>query len=231
MTERILAKQRERHTMAGMLGKLGSERIIAKHRNANRLLSPVKIVNPYAGLLTFSSKSLRARRDHTKYLNLILAVTCLFQHQRKRKTVEHEGGPIEFITVTLPDIEKANEIACEVLGRSLDELSPPSRRLLGLIREMVTKECRQRGMDAEHFHFTRRDIRHFSGWSDFQVKTHVKQLEDLEYIYPTAGKKGKEYVYELLANCEISQDKPFLPGLTGMDELRKKAEKAGITDE
>jgi hypothetical protein len=231
MTDRILEKQRERHTMAGMIGSLGADRIIAKHRNANRLLSPLKIVNPYAGLLTFSSKSLRARRDHTKYLNLIEAVTCLFQYQRERKTVQHEGRPIEFITVTLSDIAKANEIACEILGRSLDELSPPSRRLLGLIREMVTKECQERDIESEHYRFTRRDIRHFSGWSDFQVKTHVKQLEDLEYIYPTAGKKGKEYVYELLATCEISEDKPFLMGLTGIKELRDKARQAGISDE
>jgi hypothetical protein len=231
MTERILAKQRERHTMAGMLGTLKSDGIIEKHRNANRLLKPVKIVNPYAGLLTFSIKSLRARRDHTKYLNLILAVTCLFQYQRKLKVIEVDGGAIEYIAVTLADIEKANEIAREVLGRSLDELSPPSRRLLGVIREMVTSECCKKEIPPESFRFTRRDIRHFSGWSDFQVKTHVRQLEDLEYIYPVTGKKGKEYVYELLATGEITDDKPYLMGLTGIDELRRKAGEAGIADE
>lgn len=231
MTERVLAKQRERHTMAGMLGSLKADRIIEKHRNANRLLKPVKIVNPYAELLTFTSRSLRARRDHTKYLNLILAVTCLFQYQRELRSIEHDGKTIEYLNVALADIEKANTIACEVLGRSLDELAPPSRRLLGLIREMVTAECLEKELPAEAFRFTRRDIRQFSGWSDFQVKTHVRQLEDLEYIYPVMGKKGKEYVYELLATGEITEDKPFLIGLTDTSQLRKKAEKAGITDE
>jgi DNA primase len=229
MTEKILKKQRERHTIAGMLGGLKAERIRAKHKNANRLLRPVRIVNPYAGLLTFPSKSLRARRDHTKYLNLILAVACLFQYQRKHKSLEHEKESIDYIEVTLSDIEKANAIAGEILGRSLDELAPPSRRLLGLIREMVLLKSKKKDTAPESFRFTRRDIRHFSGWSDYQVKTHIKQLEDLEYIYPQAGKKGKEYVYELLATCDIPDDKPFLIGLTGMDELAKRAFDAGIS--
>jgi hypothetical protein len=164
-------------------------------------------------------------------LNLILAVTCLFQHQRKLRTIDHDGREIEYIRVILPDIERANAIACEVLGRSLDELAPPSRRLLGLIRDMVMEQCREKEVPPGSFHFTRRDIRHFSGWSDYQVKTHIKQLEDLEYIYPAAGRKGKEYVYELVATCEITRDRPFLIGITGIEELRKKASEAGISDD
>jgi hypothetical protein len=231
MTEKILAKQRRRHTMAGMLSGLSTDAIIEKHRNANRLLKPVKVVNPYAELLTFTSKSLRARRDHTKYLNLISAVAYLFQYQRKRRTIEHEGKTIDYITVNLADIEKANTIANDVLGRSLDELSPSSRALLHLIREMVLAHCEQNKLTPEQYQFTRRDIRHFSGWSDFQVKTHIRQLEDLEYIYPACGKKGKTYIYELLAAGEMDEDKPFLIGLIDIGRLKKKAEEAGIVDE
>jgi DNA primase len=231
MTEKILAKQRQRHTMEGMLSRLKSDAVIKKHQNANRLLKPVKVVNPYAELLTFTSKSLRARRDHTKYLNLILAVTYLYQYQRRHHSIEHDGRTIEYINVTLADIEQANTIANEVLGRSLDELPPPSRTLLQLIRKMVLDACKEKKIKPPQHHFTRRDIRHFSGWSDFQVKTHIRQLEDLEYIYPVMGKKGKEYVYELLAADRIDEDKPFLVGLIDIDQLKKKAKQAGITDE
>jgi DNA primase catalytic core len=231
MTEKILAKQRQRHTMEGMLSRLKSDAVIKKHRNANRLLAPVKVVNPYAELLTFTSKSLRARRDHTKYLNLILAVSYLYQYQRKHHSIEHEGKTIAYINVTLADIERANTIANEVLGRSLDELPPPSRTLLQLIRKMVLDACKAKKIKPPQYHFTRRDIRHFSGWSDFQVKTHIKQLEDLEYIYPVMGKKGKEYVYELLAADEIKEDAPFLIGLIDIGQLKKKAAKAGIVDD
>jgi hypothetical protein len=231
MTEKIMAKQRQRHTMQGMLNSLASDQVIAKHQNANRLLRSVKVVNPYAELLTFTSKSLRARRDHTKYLNLILAVAFLFQYQRKHQTIEHDGKTIEYINVTLADIKKANEIASCVLGRSLDELPPPSRTLLKLIREMVHTACKQKNIKSKKYRFTRKDIRHFSGWSDFQVKTHIKQLEDLEYIYPEMGRKGKTYVYELLATGPIDEDKPFLIGLIDIEQLTKKALQAGIKDD
>ena len=55
------------------------------------------------------------------------------------------------------------------------------------------------GEGPKAYRFTRRDIREFSGWSDFQVKTHIQELTDLEYLYSVTGKKGKEYVYELAA--------------------------------
>lgn len=179
MTEKILARQRKAQTLDGFLAKLQGADIIRKHHNANRLLQPLKVVNPYAELLTFTSKSLRARRDNTKYLGLIQAIAYLFQYQRKRHRVDYGGKIVEYINVTLSDIDHANRLAAEVLGRSLDELSPPSRKLLTLIREMTEQQAEEG--DIEN-HFTRRDIREYSGWTDFQVKTHIKQLEELEYI-------------------------------------------------
>jgi len=87
MTKKILTKQRQSQTMEGMINKLKAGQIIKKHQNANRLLKPLCVFNHYADLLTFTSKSLRARRDHTKYLNLILAIAYLFQYQRKSRTI------------------------------------------------------------------------------------------------------------------------------------------------
>jgi DNA primase len=223
MTKKVLAKQRQTHTMQGMLNKLKSEAIIKKHHNANRLLNSLHVFNPYAELLTFTSKSLRARRDHTKYLNLISAVAYLFQYQKKIQTMEFKDKTIEYINVNLIDIEKANTIANFVLGRSLDELSPSSRKLLILIKQM----CKDKTKDH---HFNRRQIREYSGWSDFQVRTHIRQLEDLEYIYSVMGKRGKEYVYELVYNGEGEDGQAFVIGLTGIKQLKEKAKKAGITD-
>ncbi|MCP3942608.1 MAG: toprim domain-containing protein [Desulfobacteraceae bacterium] len=224
MTKKVLAKQRQTHTMQGMLNKLKSEEIIKKHHNANRLLKPLHVFNPYAELLTFTSKSLRARRDHTKYLNLISAVAYLFQYQKKIQTMKFKDKIIEYINVTLDDIKKANTIANYVLGRSLDELSPPSRKLLMLVKQMCKEKV------ADH-HFNRRQIREHSGWSDFQVRTHIRQLEDLEYIYSVMGKRGKEYVYELAYNGEGEDGQPFVIGLTDTEQLKEKAKKAGITGE
>ncbi len=228
MTEKILARQRKSHTLDGFLAKLEGTDIIRKHQNANRLLLPLKVVNPYAELLTFTSKSLRARRDNTKYLNLISTIAYLFQYQRKKHKVDYGGNIVEYINVTLSDIDHANRMAAEVLGRSLDELSPPSRKLLILIREMCEQQAEEG--DAEK-NFTRRNIREYSGWSDFQVKTHVRQLEELEYIYSSTGRKGKEYVYELLYTGGGEDGKPFVIGLTEIEQLKEKADQLGIVDD
>ena len=45
------------------------------------------------------------------------------------------------------------------------------------------------------------------------------------------GRKGKEYVYELMVTEEMREDKPFLVGLTDIEQLRKKAKAAGIKDD
>ena len=217
--------------MEGMIKSLESSAIIKKHKHANSLLRPLRVINPYANLLTFTSKSLRARRDHTKYLNLILAIAYLFQYQRKIRTMDYNGGTIEYINVTLEDITRANEIANEVLGRSLDELSPSSRKLLMLIKEMSEKARKENDVSPREYHFNRRHIREYSGWSDFQVRTHIRQLEDLEYIYSTTGKRGKEYVYELVYTGGGEDGSPFLIGLVDTEQLKKKAEDAGIIDD
>jgi DNA primase catalytic core len=228
MTEKILARQRQAHTLQGFLGKLKGVDIIRKHHNANRLLQPLKVVNPYAELLTFTAKSLRARRDNTKYLGLIQAIAYLFQYQRKKHQVDYGGKAVEYINVTLTDIDQANRLAAEVLGRSLDELSPPSRKLLTLIREMTEQQAEEGDKEKN---FTRRDIREYSSWSDFQVKTHIRQLEELEYIYSLTGKKGKEYVYELLYTGGGEDGKPFVIGLTEVTQLKEKAAAMGIVDD
>ena len=230
MTERILVKQRRNYTRAGIVAKIEAKEVISKHQNASRLLRPLKVINPYADLLTFTSHSLRARRDHVKYQNLILAIAYLFQHQREQITIEHGGNSLECVIATLDDIAKANEIAGEVLGRSLEELSPPSRRLLALIKEMVDAVGQKEQGKLREYRFNRRQIREYSGWSDFQVRTHMTELEELEYIYAASGKRGKEYVYELVYTGGGEDGRPFLVGLIDIEQLKKNAEEAGVGD-
>ena len=96
----------------------------------NGLLRPLLVANPFAESLTFLDDRTRTRRDHVKYLTLIRAITLLHQHQRPVKTIDHQGRQVEYIEVTLDDIEVANRLANEVLGRAVDDLPPQTRRLL-----------------------------------------------------------------------------------------------------
>ena len=68
-------------------------------------------------------------------------IALLHQHQREVKTLPGSEPAPRYIEVTLADISLANQLAHEVLGRTLDELPPQTRRLLGLVVEMVKQDC------------------------------------------------------------------------------------------
>ena len=74
------------------------------------------MVNPFADSLTFLDDKTRTRRDHMKYLTLIQAIALLHQHQRRIRTVEHQGRPVRYIEVEACDIALANHLAHEMLG-------------------------------------------------------------------------------------------------------------------
>jgi len=154
-------------------------------------------VNPYAAQLTFTAKHTRTRRDHEKYLTLIDAIALLHQHQRERLKDE-EGG--EYLEVILQDIELANRIAPELLGRSLDELPPQSRRILGIIKELVRERCEAEELDPQTALFSRREVSTRSGWSYSQVRRHLARLQELDYILPRYGRMGCRVQYELLVD-------------------------------
>ena len=122
-TGRIHRMQRERRTLAGLIAREERKDLLKKLRNAQRLLQSLAILNPFAPALTFATGRTRNRRDHEKYLTLIDAIALLHQHQREIRTL---SGEQRYIEVTLEDIALANQLAPEVLGRSLDELPPQS---------------------------------------------------------------------------------------------------------
>ena len=216
-TRAIHRVQREAQTLEGLLAKRERQRIVQLHRNAQRLLKPVEVVNPDAHRLSFPDGLTRARRDHMKLLGLIRAVTLLHQHQRPVKTVECEGGPLEYIETTEADVRVARALIDEVMGRAVDDLPPQTRRLLLLVDEMVKSECKRLEVSREDFRFSRRDVRAWTGWSDAQVKRHLHKLEELEYVIVHRGGRGQSFVYELFFNYDSNRDGSKGPVGRGMD--------------
>jgi len=232
-TRAIHRLQRERQTLEGLLARQDRDDILAVHRNAQRLLRPVMVANPFARELTFLDDQTRTRRDHVKYLTLIRAIALLHQYQRPTQTVTHHGKPVQYIEATLDDIAAANALAHEALGRSLDELAPQTRRLLMLMDEMVTKECERLAVKRADHRFSRRDVREFTGWGNTQLRLHLSRLEELEYLLLHRGGRGQSFVYELLYDGKGKDGQPFLSGLLDVDTLRQQYDSnlAGQTSE
>lgn len=197
-TKAIHVRQRMKQTLEGLLAANEKEAITALHQNAQRLLKPVLVVNPYADKLTFLDDKTRTRRDHMKYLTLIRAIALLHQHQRPVKTVEHRGRVLAYIEATKDDIALANRIAHDVLGRTLDELPPQTRRLLTLVHDMVQDLAKKQDVAPREVRFTRRDVREAVAWSDNQLKVHCARLAEMEYLLVHGGSRGHHLQYELL---------------------------------
>lgn len=221
-TRAIHLLQREAETLHGWRRKRERQTIQQRHQNMQRLLRPIHVVNPNARKLTFLDTKLRTRRDQKKYLALIRAIALLHQYQRPLKVDDQDGRKLPYVEATREDIAVANRLINATLGRCLDELTPQTRRFLELLDQMVRDQAGQEGLDREDVRFTRREIREFCGWSDFQVRTHMDKLVTLEYVLAHRGRRGQCFVYELVYAGEGQDGNPFVMGLIDVDELKQQ---------
>jgi DNA primase len=217
-TRRIHEAQRRARTMDGILRREERKDVLRVHRNAQRLLATYPIWNPYVEQLTFTSERTRTRRDHEKYLALIDAIALLHQKQRETVTREIAGRTVEMLPVTLADIALANRLAPEVLGRSLDELPPQTRKLWNTAKALVLVKAGDSG-DWKRVTFTRRELREEIGWSVTQVRVHLERLTELEYLAPRGGRHGLRFEYGCLLDPAAEEQAAHI-GLIDPAELR-----------
>lgn len=223
-TQAIHRAQRESQTLEGLLRKRKRDAVVRLHRNAQRLLRRLHVVNDLALELSFPDSMTRTRRDHMKFLTLIRAIAFLHQWQREVKTGVDEDGPFEYIEATAGDVELAKRLIHEVLGRTLDGMTAQPRKLLLMVDEMVTAECRRQKIERTEYRFSRRDVRAFTSWSDSQLKNHLGRLQDMEYLIVHRGGRGQSLVYELFFERPADESQPALPGM----EQGYDAKKSGL---
>ena len=212
-TAAIHAQQRYARTLPGFERKLRMANMARVHQNAQRLLRPLLICNPYAEQLRFVGSQTRYRRDHEKYLTLINTIALLHQYGREIKTADIGGRSVEYIEVTRRDIALANRIADWALGRSIDELPGPTRRLLVELYDWVRGEAAKQRIDVSDFAFTRRQAREALHWATSPLRIHLERLCYHEYVLPLGRRQGL-YRYSLLYEGKGREGQPSLLGLT-----------------
>ncbi|MBF0548609.1 MAG: toprim domain-containing protein [Candidatus Riflebacteria bacterium] len=228
-TRAIHRIQREKRTLAGFLARSERPEILKLHKNVQRLLKPIPVINPYSNLLTFLDDKTRLRRDHEKYLNLIDAIALIHQFQRKPEPVIRKGKTVQSLLVTFNDIEIANRLAHEVLGRSLDELPPQTRRFLMLLDEMVLEACKEKKLERQEYRFYRSELIEKLGWSYDQIRVHLERLIEREYVLAHYGGRGQRFMYELIYDGKGKDGKLFLPGLIDIEALKREESNATIS--
>ncbi len=115
----------QRRQQAGLVNEKEQNTWRQLLRNAQRLLRPVKVINPYAIELDIPSCVFKKLRTNMHYLRLIEIIT--FYHQEQREWKKNGSGTI-YIETTLQDIEWANYLIKDSLLRKSDELSGQVRQ-------------------------------------------------------------------------------------------------------
>ena len=218
-TRAIQAQQRINETLEGLLAGKRRNAVTKLHQNAQRLIRPLLVVNPYASELRFVDDCARRRRDHMKYLAMIRSIALLHQYQRPIKSTTIDDETVQYVEVIPSDIALANRLSNHVLGNSIDELPPQSRRLLLELFDWVQSECKRLGVEQREFTFSRRMVREALGWNQTQLCIHFQRLTEMDYLLVRRGGRGSTLVYELLYDGRGREGQRALCGLIDVQKL------------
>jgi hypothetical protein len=105
-------RERGDETPSASVAAQGHPEVIEMHRAAQRLLSPLMVVNPFADQLPGPS---RDNHGLGKYSALMDSVALLQQHQRRIHQTTYRGDRIRYVEVTHDDVKVANELAHDAL--------------------------------------------------------------------------------------------------------------------
>lgn len=156
-------------------------------QNVQRVLKPIKVVNPYAMRLSLPQSVFKPRRTNSHYLQFIEAITFYKQYQREQK-VNEETGEIH-IETTIEDIEEANELITEVLLRKSDLLNGACRSFFESLKAYLKKENQTT--------FTNAEIRRALRINPSNQKRYMIQLQLADLVKRTKENKRKGFLYEV----------------------------------
>jgi hypothetical protein len=191
--DRIMTYQRA--LSAGKIDHHTQNTIKTLLRNTQRVLQPIKVINPYAELLQLPIEVFKPRRTNAHYLHFIEAITFYKQCQREQRVDESTGEM--YIETTIEDIEDANRLMKDILLRKSDELTGACRNYFEKLKQ-VTQQYQQTI-------FTNKEVRNWLRVPISTVKRHNLELLNIGYLKLHENKKEKGYKYEIITYEEYQQ--------------------------
>ncbi|WP_347924812.1 hypothetical protein [Pontimicrobium sp. SW4] len=156
--------------------------------NVQRVLKPIRVINPYAEYLELPQSVFKPRRTNSHYLQFIEAITFYKQYQREKKYDEQTGE--EFIETTIEDIQEANELITEVLLRKSDTINGATRNHLEKLKDYLKTNNQTTFTNAE----IRRNLR----IKETTLRRYNSQLLAENYIQRVKKVKTKSYCFEIV---------------------------------
>lgn len=207
--ENIMAYQRS--ISAGRIDHNTEEEATRLLQNVQRVLEPVKVINPYAESLKLPASCFKPLRTNQHYLQFIETVTWYHQYQRTEKA--DDNGEV-YISTTLEDIKLANYLLKDILLTKSDELPKAIRTFFEQVKAWLT--------NASQSSFYSKALRTHFRLYPMKANRYIKTLESYGYLKRAGGNKKQGYEYEV---ADWSEYDKLKNGLDVMDQLLEKLEK------
>lgn len=157
-------------------------------KNVQRVLKPIKVINPFAEYLQLPKSVFKPRRTNSHYLQFIEAITFYKQYQRESKFDIQTGE--EYIETTIEDIQEANELIIDVLLRKSDTITGACRNHLERLKAYLKANNQTTFTNAE----IRRNLR----IKESTLRNYNNQLLLEDYIRRIKKAKTKSYCFEIV---------------------------------
>jgi predicted transcriptional regulator len=115
----------QRAARASLIDKSEEQEVRKQLQDVQRVLRPMKIVNPFAPLIALPQEVFKPRRTLGLLLGFVEAIT--FYHQLQREEKADEGSGEIYIETKPEDVEAAFALLSDTLFRKADELSGACR--------------------------------------------------------------------------------------------------------
>lgn len=178
----------QKRVKAGLIDTTEEEKLRELMQDRQRVLVPVKVVNPYALQINLPGEVFKPRRTLGLLLSFIEAITFYHQYQRE-KQYDTETGE-EFIETTPEDIEWAFKLLRDVLFRKSDELSGACREFYEWLKAWATRTTADK--------FFGSDIRKENRINPRTLNRYLQELAEYGKLQITGGNKHKTgYQYQI----------------------------------
>ena len=191
--ERIMNYQRAQS--ANQIDTLNEQQAAQLLRNVQRVLLPLKVVNPYAELLQLPAEVFKPRRTNAHYLQFIELVSFYHQGQRS-KQYDKQTGEL-FIETSIEDIEAANGLLRELILRKSDELNGACRNYFEKLKLYL--------LGSDDKTFTNTSMSRLLRIPITTIKRYHLDLVNCGYLKTSKKNGSKAYQYEVVSYEEFKQ--------------------------